>query len=357
MSPLVPFAVPRPALLVLAVLGAAAIALVATALVPSGGGHHAMPVPAISKVVVGNGHPRVAPIDAKPSAQSTADAAAQTPTAGGLRSEVDALPVKAFHGPVAAYRRYAIKDARAMAAPAAAITARLRAGDRSGAEAAWGQAYDKYLLLGAAYGALGTLDAAIDGGSGGQPLGTRDPHFTGLHRVEHDLWTGRPLASIVPFARRLERDTARLPRKLAKMEIPPLDYATRAHEILEDAQRDQLSDVAAPWSGAGLRATADDLQATRTVMATLHPILSGRGDVLIPVNFYMKDLGKRLSAVSRAHHGRWPAVSAMTQREHASINGSLGALLEALSGVPGDLETQLPPAVPAIPKTTTKDTK
>jgi iron uptake system EfeUOB component EfeO/EfeM len=313
--------------------------------------------------VAGVAHPGVAPApnphakatihhiaNSRLSAQATADAASAKPTAAGPRGEVQPLPVSAFHAPVAAWRGYAIKDARAMVAPVAAITAKLRAGDRAGAKAAWGKAYDKYRLLGAAYGALGSLDAAIDGGPGGQPLGLRDPHFTGLHRIEHDLWTNRPPAAIVPFARRLQRDVARLPHALVDMSIAPLDYATRAHEILEDAQRDQLSDVAAPWSGAGLRATADDLQATRTVIATLRPVLAGRGAVLQPVLFNLDAFGRRLTAVRRAHGGRWPTLSAMTPREHTAINGSLGALLEALSGVPGDLETVLPPAIPALPR-------
>ena len=45
----------------------------------------------------------------------------------------------------------------------------------------------------------------------------------------------------------------RLRAAVRTVEITPLDYATRAHEILEDAQRDMLSGVDAPWSGAGLR--------------------------------------------------------------------------------------------------------
>jgi iron uptake system EfeUOB component EfeO/EfeM len=288
--------------------------------------------------------------DTRLDAQAAADAAMQKPTAAGLRSEVQPLSPRAFRAPVAKYRRYAAGQARAMAVAVGALVGALRAGDRPAARAAWTRAYERYLRLGAAYGALGALDRAIDGSPGGLARGVRDPRFTGLHRVEHDLWTGRPTASIMPYALRLRADVARLPRVLARMAILPLDYATRAHEILEDAQRDQLSGAAAPWSDAGVLATAADLSATREVIATLRPVLSGRGEALPPVEFALKAFGARLAAVRRAHGGRLPTQAALRPREREALNGGLGALLEALSALPGDLETQLPPAVPAIPK-------
>jgi iron uptake system EfeUOB component EfeO/EfeM len=308
-------------------------------------------------------HPGVAPADnanAKPSikgvynsrlsAQETADAADGRPTAAGPRPEVQPLNPSAFHAPVAAYRRYAVRDARAMAAPVAALRAAVARGDRAAAKAAWGKAYDKYLLLGAAYGALGDLDVVVDGTAGGLQRGARDPKFTGLHRVEYGLWTGKSMASLRAPTRRLAADVARLPRKLALLPISPLDYATRAHEILEDAQRDFLSGVAAPWSGAGVRATAAAVAATRVVIGTLHTTLSGRGDALQGVESSLGLLGDELAAIRRAHGGAYPALGALTRRERELLDGRLGRALEALSGIPGALETQLAPAIPALPK-------
>jgi iron uptake system EfeUOB component EfeO/EfeM len=339
--------------LLLAGVGAAVIALLAVALLP---GHDGGPAH-----VAGIANPGVAPgptahggtahvADTRLSAQEAADAAAQTPTAEGPRSEVQPLAPRAFRAPVRAYRAYAIGQARAMGVAVAALSRALHAGDRRAARAAWQRAYDRYLRLGAAYGALGALDRAIDGTPGGLRRGVRDPRFTGLHRIEHDLWTGAPTVRTLPFARRLQSDVRRLPRVLARMTISPLDYATRAHEILEDAQRDQLSGVAAPWSGAGLLATAADFAATEKVIGTLRPVLSGRGDALVPVEFELRAFGARLRAIRARHDGRWPALGGLSAREREGLDGGLGALLEALSAVPGALETQLPPTIPAIVK-------
>jgi high-affinity iron transporter len=265
------------------------------------------------------------------------------------QSELQPLPASAFRAPVAEYRHYAIAQSRAMAAPVARLLAAVGRGDRAGAERDWSSAYGRYLLLGAAYGALGDLDVAIDGGAGGLKGGVEDLRFTGLHRVEHDLWSGVPTARIVPFARRLARDVARLPHALAVLEISPLDYATRAHEILEDAQRDQLSGRAAKWSGEGLRATAAGLQATDRVLKTLDPMLTGRASTQQDVATQMAVLRRALASVRRAHHGSYPTLAALTERQRARVNGALGTALEALSLVPGTLETTRIPTVKAIP--------
>jgi high-affinity iron transporter len=266
----------------------------------------------------------------------------------GPPSDLSPLPPSAFERPVAEYRAYAIGEAQAMAAAVTRLRTAIRAGDRAAARAAWLDAYDRYLRLGAAYGALGPLDGAINGRPGSLPEGVHDPGFTGLHRVEYGLWGNEPLPRLEAPAAVLAADVARLPAKLARMETTPLEYATRAHEILEDAQRDMLSGTQAPWSGAGLRATADSLAATEEVVSTLAPLLAGRGSVLPPVEVEEAAFGQVLAAVRRDHGGAYPPLDAMSQGEHERVDGALGSLLERLAAVPGALETEPPPEIPTI---------
>jgi len=282
------------------------------------------------------------------SPQEVADAASLRPTASGLRTEISPLSPRVFKAPVAHYRAYSGRDADAMQQPVDQLTADLRRGDRDAARADWYSAYDHYLLLGAAYGALGDLDVAIDGPPGSQVGGVDSPRFSGLHRIEHMLWIGEPTRSIVPWAVKLQADVHKLRHVVRHIEIDPLDYATRAHEILEDAQRDMLSNVAAPWSGAGVRATADAAQATNVVIGTLLPILNGRGDALGPVQYDLQRLERELASLKRANGGAYPTVTGMSMREHEVLNARLGSTLEALSQIPGSLETQLAPVIPPI---------
>jgi hypothetical protein len=343
------------AFFVIAVLIAAAVAGIAVAIdnrdpAPAPVRPHVTIAPATRSADVPHAHAHGRVAGTPLSAQQVAeDAIENTVGPNGQRPDLVPLPVSAFNAPVARYRRYAVGEAGAMERSALTLERALRHGDRAAAQRAWTAAFDRYMLIGAAYGALGDLDDAIDGLPGGKPGGTHDPRFSGLHRIELGLWTGARPATLVPWAHRLAADVRRLPHALGKGEITPLDYATRAHEILEDAQRDQLSGEASPWSGAGVRAVADDLSATRVVIATLHPVLAGRGDVLQQVNSRLLQLSRRLAGIRRARGGDYPALGALTTREREGLGGSLGGALEALSGVPGALETQLPPVIPSIP--------
>jgi high-affinity iron transporter len=139
---------------------------------------------------------------------------------------------------------------------------------------------------------------------------------------------------------------ARLRRALPAQPITPLVYATRAHEILEDVQRDRLGSPTP--SDDGVRATADGLAATREVLGTLAGLLAGRGDAQAQSQFWLRRLGATLAAIRAAHHGAYPRAARLTRSERERLDGDLGASLEALGGIPGELETQLPAMVRPI---------
>jgi iron uptake system EfeUOB component EfeO/EfeM len=252
-----------------------------------------------------------------------------------------------FKGPIRAYRHYAGVQAERMGSEVDRLAVAVRSGDRARARTAWRVAFDRYLRLGAVYGAFGDLDAAIDGLPGGLPKGVADPRFTGLHRVELTLWGGEPVAAALPAVRRLRRDVGRLRRTIRTTQITSLDYATRAHEILEDAQRDFLSGTHVPWSGEGVLAVASGVAATQEVLDTLHPLLKGVApDVTAPAG--LARVRATLTRIRRAHGGRLPPLSALRHTERAELAGSLGWALEQLQSVPGALETTDPPAIPTL---------
>ena len=221
------------------------------------------------------------------SAKEVAEAAVED----GIHPDLVPLPESAFTAPIARYRAYAVRQARAVG----------RAADRRD----WDRARDHWLLMGAAYGALGKLETEVTEAI-----------------ARHD-------------APRLRAAARKLPAAVRTADLAPLGYATRAHEILEDAQRDLFS----------VRDTADSVAATRTVIGTLRDVLAGRGSVLQQVDSRLSRFEQALRQVRRAHGG-WPRHP--TASEHELLSGRLGAALEALAGVPGALETSLPPTLPKI---------
>jgi hypothetical protein len=338
-------------LLALVLAGAAATAVIATR---GGNAHHvaasANPYPVHISTVVGSSIPpkQYGNVISKQQGSDTDDGAAP-----GAAPAAPLTPVSpaAFDRPVAAYRAYAERWALKLGDEVPNLSDALAAGDRAAAEREWGLALSDYLHLGAVYGLLpGTLDQQIDGLPHALPgPGAPTVSFSGLHRIEMGLWTGAPPASLVPWATRLQIDVGTLKRVLPTVQVDPLDYATRAHEILEDAQRDFLSGTDVPWSGAGVLATAAGLTATQEVVSTLTPLLEQRDGTLLDVNNWLYRLQGVFGRLRADHGGTLPTLGQLTFSERERLNGTLAGALVPLSQIPGSLETTPTPKIPKLP--------
>jgi high-affinity iron transporter len=269
-----------------------------------------------------------------------------TPAGAGLPP----VSAAAFAGPIAGYRAYAVHWAATLAGEVPRLSAALTAGDRAGAEREWSLAFSDYLHLGAVYGLLpGTLDEQIDGMPHALPgNGAPTPSFSGLHRIEMGLWTGSPMASLARWATRLRTDVGKLERVLPTVEIDPVDYATRAHEILEDAQRDFLSGADVRWSGAGVLATAAGADATSEVISTLKPLLEQRDGTVLDVDNWLYRLQAVFGRLRSDHGGSWPSLGQLTLTEREEIDATLAGALGPLSQIPGSLETAPTPTIPKL---------
>jgi len=277
---------------------------------------------------------------------------------GGVRgaseappSQLPPLPAHAFAAPVKEYLGYAARQVGLAELQIPALEQALAGGERTVAEGAWRTAYEDYLRLGGTYltGQLATLNQAIDGNAGGLTGGAASPEFTGFHRIEYGLWTGAAPQTLLPLAIRLGADLHKLHGILPQVSITPLEYATRTHEILEDAVRDLLSGVDVPWSGEGVVASAAGLEATEELVGTLRSVLKGREGVIPLLEVQLPALSATFHSLATAHGGRLPTNGQLTQQQSESLDAAMGAALEALAQVPGALETEPLRQTPAIP--------
>lgn len=272
-----------------------------------------------------------------------------TNLAGEQVSELSPLPARDFAAPEREYRAYAQQWIAHALSGATSLQRALTAGNRSAAKIAWGVTWSDYLHLGAVYGLLSEQNQAIDGAPGVLPGGSTDPHFVGLHRIEMGLWTGASLGSLIGYARLLAGDLDRLHSVVARVEFTALEYATRSHEIIEDAQRDLLSGMDVPWSGQGVLGTAASLAATEEVFHTLEPLISGRENTEGEVRSELAMLSGVLESISR-RHGGYPSLAELGSYEHEQLNGYVAGALSALEQMPGVLETEARPPVPKLPE-------
>ena len=353
--------VPRALQLVAGLIGLALVALVAAALIPGGVGSsagsdrpfgvtsvagHVNPANQlpehVTKVVGTN-------IPAKKFGTEVAAQEDQGVTPNGQPTgDLSPLPQRAFAIPIAHFRIYAERWAVRLGHDLPALRNALSAGSRPTAKRAWSVAWSDYLHLGAVYGLLpGPLDRSMDG----LPE-TISPsaHFTGLHRIEMGLWTGAAPRSLVKWVVLLQRDDIKLQHVLPRVPIDTLDFTLRAHEILEDAQRDFLSGTDVPWSGAGVLGTAAGISATKELVHTLAPLLQGRDNTYVEVQNWLLQLHQLFDKVRAEHGGNWPSLSQLTPVQSEQVNGTVAGALGALEDIPGTLETAPIPVFPSIPK-------
>jgi high-affinity iron transporter len=241
------------------------------------------------------------------------------------------------------------------AAGASSLGRALNAGSRSAAEAAWRVTWSDYLHLGAVYGLFAQQNQAIDGIPGALPGGISDPHFVGLHRIEMGLWSGQKLASLTGYDKLLEADLERLHGVISRAQFTPLEYATRSHEIIEDAQRDLLSGMDVPWSKQGVLGTAAGVAATEEVFHTLEPLISGRENTEGEVRYELLTLSGLLASIRHRHHGIYPSLTELGSYEHEQLNGYVAGTLSALEQMPGVLETEVRRRVPKLPQPSTAE--
>ena len=121
--------------------------------------------------------------------------------------------------PLARYQQYVATGLAKVTTDVGALATTAHTGDRGATERAWLAAHTGYERLGAAYGAFGSADAAINGTTAGKPDGAADKDFTGFHRIEYDLWHGTAMPVVAAEAGQLSTAVNDLSRHLDQMQI------------------------------------------------------------------------------------------------------------------------------------------
>jgi iron uptake system EfeUOB component EfeO/EfeM len=267
-------------------------------------------------------------------------------TYGGPGHPVVPLSRTDIRGSYHAYRRYVASDISILGTEVSTLVSALDAGDVATAEQAWLAARLTWLRIGqdnAAYGAFGRLGRRIDGTSAGLPQGTADPHFTGFHRVELDLWAPSDLpqpdlSQAAADAETLSRLVGRLAGRPASAWLPASKsgesaWILRVHEVLEDALRDSLSGHDDYGSGSTLASVSADVDATREDLALLAPLVKARKPHLVTqVRHHLDHLTAVVTSLQT--DAGWPAWNSLTAHQRERVDAAVGGALEKLAAVP-----------------------
>ncbi len=242
-------------------------------------------------------------------------------------------------GPLRSYRRYAASTIRRLVTEVAGLHAALLAGHTMLAETDWLTAHESWLALGqddGAYGAFGSLGRSIDGTAAGLVDGDANPHFTGFHRVELDLFERHELGAATTDSARLVALVGRLSQLRLGAVLPTTrlgenSWTLRCHEVLEDALRDSLTGDDDYGSRTDLDSLTADVSVTRRLLAWLAPLLAPRAPRL--VDSARRQLA-RIDAVIAGAGDRPIAISALPRRTRERVDAAADAALETLAPVP-----------------------
>ncbi|HEX6619756.1 MAG TPA: imelysin family protein [Solirubrobacteraceae bacterium] len=171
-----------------------------------------------------------------------------------------------YRRPVATYKRYVRRQLRALLGEVTALRSAIARGDLAGARAAWLKADARYESIGAAYGAFGELDAAVNGRPAGRGVVRRAGRARRLRGRPpgghpHPGAPGRDL-------RGLRRDRA-LARRAGEGAAGPLRARPAAHARLRRPARRRRRGPTPDSGLLGPRVAPDGLTVTIAFGASL----------------------------------------------------------------------------------------
>jgi iron uptake system component EfeO len=205
-------------------------------------------------------------------------------------------------------------------------------GDLSSARRDWLTAHVTYETLGAAYGAFGDLDSAIDGSPASGRTALNDPDLTGFHRVEALLWSGAAANAVQAAVAPLVAAVDQLATVFSDAEIDPLDIGLRAHEIVENAIQFELTGARDAGSGTTLATVDANLAGAARALEPLTGILGTRYDDLARTTTSLA-ASERLVESFRTAGGAWIPLAELTRSDRERLDASLGATVELLAPV------------------------
>lgn len=251
------------------------------------------------------------------------DAPKPAPAVAGV-TQADLIPISIK------YQHYVSGRLPTLAAQVNALRTDIASGNLAKARADWLTAHLSYETLGAAYGAFGDLDGAINGLATGLPGGASNAGFTGFHRIEYELWHGGTTAA-KRYADRLVTDLAALQKQFQRVELDPRQVAIRAHEITENALQFSLPGQDNYGSGTDLATISANLTGTRQVLDLLQPLLAPRYPASTHTRAELDATQRLVDSYHSAHGWTPPSALSTTQREH--LDAAISELTELLAPV------------------------
>ena len=179
----------------------------------------------------------------------------------------------------------------------------------------------------------GSLDTSIDG-RWENPVTVRS-QFTGFHRIEQMLWQDNSLNGASAMCSGLVRNEQQLLTLVSKAQYNPLEMASGATDLINEAGTSKISGEEERYSNTDLPVFAANVEASMTVVTLLQPYLQGRDSGLVPLIRQREATVEKLLANLKATPGYdqtgYVEYTTVTKAERRQLSTAVNALAEAMS--------------------------
>jgi iron uptake system component EfeO len=232
---------------------------------------------------------------------------------------------------VAAYKGWITSQLPILEKKVVALDHDVRSGHLRRARKDWLSAHLSYETLGAAYGAFGDADTAINGLPASGSTALTDKDLQGFHKIEALLYTSARSSTIAPFTAQLITDVKSLAHDFPSDLIEPNDVGLRSHEILENAIQFELNGTTDAGSHTTLATIDANLTGTLAALKPISGLLASRYPKLAETRASIAASQKLLKSYD--HSGSWTPLQKLSFAQRQQLNARLDAAVELLAPV------------------------
>jgi iron uptake system component EfeO len=177
---------------------------------------------------------------------------------------------------------------------------------------------------------FGDLDPKIDGR---EEVVEEGMEFTGVHRIEKDLWAAKPdISSDGPIADQLLADVKEIVAKAQAEKLSPLQLANGAKELLDEVASGKITGEEDRYSHTDLWDFNANVEGSKAAIAALRPVLEERDPALVKT--LDNEFANVDSTLGKYRDGDgWKLHTELTDADLKGLSDAINALAEPISKV------------------------
>ncbi|HWA44234.1 MAG TPA: iron uptake system protein EfeO [Hypericibacter adhaerens] len=194
-----------------------------------------------------------------------------TPSAASA-AEAAKPSMTAFIGPLAEYKVFLVMEAGALVTATQQFTDAVKAGDVELAKTLYGPAHTAYKHLEPVADRFADLDTAINARATYFEKQEEDPAFGGFHRLEYGLFARNSAEGLAPVADKLLADVTALQQRVRGLQVPPEKMADSAARLLTKVADSAATGDEDRYSHGDLADFQASLEGSRKIVTLLRPL-------------------------------------------------------------------------------------